>query len=317
MKKSAIHTFSLFLVFVGISNLSFAQDNTLEANENEIIEPDTITIAFHPYEPFYDNKGHGFAAEIYIAAFASQNIKVEMQPLPIKRGIRKLLANDVDAFSPGTLFIRQPENLDKLQWVNSALINIVWFHKRGNDPNSKLDLSGSLLISPATNRGLDYLEPYMKKGLTRISVEDPRRSLEMIARGRADYAVFSQLTGWHSILNHNISNPEQLSFTLMREPFPVNLAFLKSVDRSQRLYRNFITGMSEITKNGQYIAILERYWGKGNIPKSVLFDELKSQGSDFFDLSLFIKAHQSRLNNQSNQEANSIIKNTSKRELLD
>lgn len=241
--------------------------------------PKNITIAYHNYSPYYDLDGIGMVADIYKLAFSRQGIDVVMRPYPIRRGIKKLFDQEVDAFSPGNLFIADKLLQKKLILVPAFIVNIGWLSKSDRDDQFIDDVEGKTLLTPRA----DFVDVYKKKGLVIKVVETPVRQIAMVMGGRADYSEFTVLAAWTAVYKNNKFDDEAVKFTKTIGELVGDLAFLKKNPRAKPLSDAFKLGMQSIINDGSYLAIHERYWGKGNVPKGVLFNELKSYGTDNFD----------------------------------
>lgn len=255
------------------------------ASENTVSSRETITIAVHEYFPYYVD-GVGLGVDIYRAAFATQNIDIKLVSFPIKRAIHKLINLEVDAFSPGTIFIVNKKTLEKIVYETSFFATIAWLHKPQNNPQNISNFEGMVLATEGTS--LSYLEGYLDKGLKVVNIENTERRLKMMLHDRVTYAAVAGITGWHMLAKHNIKEFNDIEITTGR-PFSCNLAFSIDNPRTNKLLFSFRKGMKTIKNNGTYLRILEDYWGIGNVPKDVLFDELKPFGTDHVDKNILFK----------------------------
>lgn len=267
--------------------------------ESPIAEPRTVTIAFHDYIPYYDVNGEGMVTDIYRAAFHTQDINVEMKLFPIRRGIRMMFNHEVDAFTPGLLLITDPKQREAVVSISAFMVNIGWFHYPIDAPNDdKTNFEGKILATVSA-KGLHrpYLAPYLEKGLKTMMVDEPYRELQVLLARRVNYAVLTQLSGW-SALTKNDLYEESLRFTSMAKSERSTLTFAKSNPRTEKLAGAFAKGLSTIIENGTYLRILERYWGKDNVPVDALLEPLKPQGTTQFSQEVFIENYHLRNRNK-------------------
>ncbi len=274
--KSISLCFALLTLFISICNHVVAQANTQE----------TITIAIHDYPPFNDKAGGGLVADIYRAAFSEVDMAIEFRVYPIKRGIQELLSGRVDAHSPGHAFI-QGDNEKKINWTPTFTVFVVWaFYK----PNQKriqftnlTDLRGYRL-GVITNSA--KLEHYIQHGLDIYPVQTPEKLIKMTKAKRFDYFETASLSSY--LLVKNTFPDEWSNFdSIPWDSVQASLAFLKDDPKSQHNKQLFDKGFDAIKRNGKYMQILETYWGKNNVPKDVLLDDLKQFGVEKVNAKLF------------------------------
>jgi len=65
------------------------------------------------------------------------------------------------------------------------------------------------------------------------------------------------------------------------------VAFNNANPNTKNLFTKFSKGFETIKQNGEYIRILETYWGKNNIQKEVLPKDMAQYGTDKVNLELF------------------------------
>lgn len=263
--------------------------------QSRIAEAQTIKIAFHNYLPYYDAKGEGMMTDIYRAAFHTQDIKVEMKLFPIRRGIRMMFNHEVDAFTPGLLLISDPKQRQEVVSITAFMANIGWFHYANDRPSDAITRYEGKILATVSARGLHrpYLAPYLEKGLQTMMVDEPYREFQVLLAKRVNYAVLTQLSGWSTLAKNDLYD-QNLEFTSMVDSEQSTLAFAKSNPRTKTLADAFSKGLSIIIENGTYIRILERYWGKNNVPVEVLLEPLKPQGTHDFSPELFIENYNLR-----------------------
>jgi polar amino acid transport system substrate-binding protein len=255
---------------------------------------DEIHIAVHRYYPYYVD-GVGISADLFRAAFATQGIQVVLHEFPIMRGISKMFNHEMDAFSPGTLFISRKKDQEQLHIVPYMTINVDWFYAGNNSPLTQQDFTGKILATPTSqDKPQAYYVPFIKRGMRYITVEQPERQVRLLMSGRVDFITLPRLSGLYQLFNNGVEDFDAYGFASMMNPFAINMAFAKDNPRADILVPAFRQGLQIIIENGTYLTIHEKYWGKGNVPRSVLFESLQSYGVDKLDMQLLLRQHQYR-----------------------
>jgi ABC-type amino acid transport substrate-binding protein len=255
---------------------------------------DEAHIAVHRYYPYYVD-GVGIGADIFRAAFATQGIKVVLHEYPIMRGISKMFNHEMDAFSPGTLFVTRKKDQEQLHIIPYMTINVDWFYAGDNSPLTQQDFTGKVLATPTSqDKPQAYYVPYLKRGMRYITVEQPERQVRLLMSGRVDFITLPRLSGFYQLFNNGVEDFNSYGFAPMMKPFVINMAFAKDNPRTNILAPAFKQGLQVIIEDGTYLAIHEKYWGKGNVPKSALLESLQSHGVEKLDMQLLLRQHQYR-----------------------
>ena len=245
-----------------------------------------VIIGVPNYAPFYNERGEGLLSEVFIAAFGAEGVEVQVQTVPIRRGVKSLIEHEIDAYAAGNLFAN-PEQLKQLTWV--PVINALpcWFAIKASDNQTPFSPSldelkqfrlGVIVNSP-------YLARYRQHGLNIVEIQSPQQLVGMVERKRIDLFEATLLTGLLMFKEHSAISWESIEFTNW-DTLQLTLAFSADRQRSTELSALFVQGLSTIRSNGQLVAILESYWGEGNIPYTVL-DLAVPDGRLQFDLQKF------------------------------
>ena len=91
--------------------------------------------------------------------------------------------------------------------------------------------------------------------------------MKLLKAGRIDFAAVGLLTGLDLIAK--LFPGQEDEFAFIRKPImelPTSIYFNKRFPKSDAYAERFRTGLKAIIANGQYLLILENYYGKGNIP---------------------------------------------------
>ncbi|GAA5317579.1 MAG: hypothetical protein AseanaTS_27840 [Candidatus Pelagadaptatus aseana] len=243
----------------------------------------SVSLATFNYYP-YQHHGEGMMIELYREALAMQNIRLDVHIYPILRGVAEMLEHKVDAFSPGLFFIDDALAQGQVTVVPTFRIQYGWFYKGDNDPRGRQDLTGTILVTPTPVKSVaPYDQFFHERGAKIETIESPDRLLRMVASERATFASAPLLPGWLMLKKFRPQQLDQFGFAAYG-PLMCTLAFSTSNPRTTYLKAQFEQGLQVIIANGSYLQILERYWGKGNVPQEVLPESIRYQGSRHFDV---------------------------------
>ena len=276
MKTSAKIICAFFTIFISLNAISaFAKEK--------------ITIAVHDYLPYYGQDGNGLMVEVYKAAYDRFGVDAGIQVLPIKRALSYLFDNKVDAFSPGHIFMSS-EMKENAEWEDAFIVALVMFYYKPNlkKPvvfNSLDDLKGYKL---AVLVNTSFIPLYKKHNLEYYESQSPLRMLKMARAGHVDFFVITLLTGMILINQEYPEDAQDFDYFIFKR-LPCSLAVSKGNPTHTKTLSQFRTSLKDMKSDGTYIQHLEQYWGKGNIPKVVLFSDLESLGVDHIDPSVFNK----------------------------
>lgn len=269
-----------FVFFIATLLIIFTVSTSAMARE-------TIVIAAHDYAPYYDNQGKGMMVEMFESAGNAVDMDVEVRVLPIKRAIKELLENKVDAFSPGTVFMA-PDQAEQCSNYNTFnVVTIFAYHDPGKTKkivfNAIPDLKGYKvgLVVGSPLRPL-----FNQSGVPYTEAQSPQQLLKMLHAGRFDFVELTLLSG---MLYLNKLYGDQMDDFGYVINFPATcwLSFHNGNARSASLKPKIIEGFEIIKKNGEYIRIAEKYWGKGNIQKEALPEDLAQFGAEKADLKVY------------------------------
>lgn len=264
---------ALFLSF--IANGAFAQEK--------------IIISVHDYMPYYNKDGKGLMDEVYKEIFHRVGVEASLKAFPIKRGLAYLFDNTVDAFSPGHIFM-SPDMKKNAEWDTSFIVALSMFYYKPNFKkpivfNTLDDLRGYKL---AVLVNTSFIPLYKKHHIEYYEAQNPQRMLKMAKAGHVDFFVITILTGMILINQEYPDVAHDFDYFVFKK-LPCSLAVSKGNPNYKKRMAQFQKGLNEIKADGTYIQLLEQYWGKGNIPKDVLFDDLTSFGVDHVDPKVFNK----------------------------
>ena len=248
-----------------------------------------VSIAVHNYPPFYNLNAKGLMAEVYEAAFQRVGINASVAAYPIKRGVSYLFDNKVDAFSPGHILLS--DDLKKrAEWENSFVVVLVMTYYKPN-LNKKIfftSLSELKEYRIAILVNSPYIEEYKKHGLEVYPVGTPQQMMKMLKAGHVDLSVNALLAGLLVIKTEFPDECENFDYFAW-DLLPCSLAVNKENPLGLKRLEQFRNGLEQIKNDGTYIHILEKYWGKNNIPKGALLRDLSYFGVDHVDPEAFYR----------------------------
>lgn len=259
-------------------------------SHSALIAGEKITIAAHNYSPYYNQDAKGMMTEVYQAAFGRVGVDAVIEMYPIKRGLTFLFSHAVDAFSPGHILM-DSEMKKKSEWVNSFIVAMVMIyhkpqHKQEFVFNSMEDLRGRRIACLVNS---PYLELYRKHGVIVYQVQTPHQMIQMVRRGNVEFYVNTLLSGLVQIQTEFPDEAANFDYFIWNR-LVCSLAVSKTNPNAQKWLALFREGLARIKDDGTYIRIHENYWGKNNIPKAVLFNDLESFGVDRTDTDIFHKS---------------------------
>ena len=255
---------------------------------------ETVRIAVNP-SPYYAASGsekRGMYTMIYEESFAAAGYDVEFVVTPLPRGTQMLFRNQVDAHSPGSLYIRG-ERADKILSVPVGRIIPVYVYYKPSgvktdfpetglaDRIAYIKENGQGLVITRTSPVLDL---FRSAEIRLIETETAEQQIRLMKSGRFDLALSDYLIATLTVQEIFPDDADDFGYITV-PPWDISLAFLKGNPRSEELYIRFSAGIDELIGSGRYLEILELYWGEGNVPRIVLPEELAASGTDLINLS--------------------------------
>ena len=231
-------------------------------------------VTFH-YPPVMDSsKPHGgLMGEIVHAAFHEVDIETDLVYYPAKRMLLNFIGTEkyLACIGPVVLIERQPEER-KHQVIRvpplADIIMVFAYYKptHGKKPTTYGQLTELSGFRVGTIRGSNTIPLLQDAGID-VSEASIESQIKMLKANRIDFAVIGFLTGLDLITKLFPGDVD--AFAFIRKPImelPTSIYFNKRFPKSDEYAEQFRTGLTAIVKNGQYIQILEKYYGKDNIP---------------------------------------------------
>jgi len=234
-----------------------------------------VQIVTFDYPPVMDsnNPQGGLMGEIVHTAFHEVHIEADLVYYPAKRmllyfiGTEKYLA----CIGPVALIDRQSEDRKHQVIRVPPLVNILMvfaYYKptHGKKPTTYEQLTELSGLRVGTILGSNTI-PLLQDAGINVSETSIESQIKMLKANRIDFAAIGFLTGLDLITKLFPGHEDEFAF--IRKPImelPTSIYFNKRFPKSDEYAEQFRTGLNAIIKNGQYIQILEKYYGKGNIP---------------------------------------------------
>ncbi|MEH6471568.1 MAG: transporter substrate-binding domain-containing protein [Halopseudomonas sp.] len=276
-----IKTFSVFSLFFTLCLLSLLA----KAKADAVVE-----LAAPLYPPVYSAGGQGLASDILRAAFDEVGVEARIQTVPIKRGVRMLEAGQIDGFGAASLVAAEigDRRISRLPIFKDRA---AWFYYR---PNHSGPIVAKGLASLKGYRigvivNSPFLELYRSHGLDIIEIQTPQQLIGMVEKGRIDLFEAMMLTGLDLIKQFDPKHWHQFGF-IPWVPIEGQIAFLNSNPTTPSLILKLEQGLARIRSNGRLLGILERYWGRGNVPNHANPQGLSGANIDSFSLKRFFNA---------------------------
>lgn len=248
-----------------------------------------MTIAV-PESPYYTPTGGGLAGDILLDAFRRTGVEVALSVYPIKRGVQALFAGEVDAHSPGALFITG-DLQQKIEWVHygkvirayAYYLPVTPQHTLPQDPAERARYLKDGRLSVGVLQNSPSAAPLRAQGITVHECLDDAQLIRMLKAGRFQYAI-SDVYSLATTLAATFPQEKTQFAMILGEPLTASLAFVKGAPRSAGLKARFEQGLGAMMKDGTFLELNEKYFGRGNVPAAILPPEIAAQGTKAFDV---------------------------------
>lgn len=260
------------------------------------------------FEPYQNADTSGFQNELVREAFSAAGLTANIKMRPPLRAVKEFYHSLDPVCADGETILDEEIN-KKLNIIKVAYWNApigLMYYKPNLTPeqiDSLNNIKSFADIDPALSilSLAGYFNIYINdgfKGSVLATANSTEQTMKMVKAGRnhlgfevlgvTPYLVkqkFPQdINNWH-FLNHWIFFPQEMAFN-GKDP------------KGSYYAKKFSEGLSVIRKNGVYMSIYERYYGKHNIPKSAVHDPkheiskadlAKTVDNDKFSIDTFLK----------------------------
>ncbi len=247
---------------------------------------DTFEIAAFEYPPYFDQNGHGMISDLYDEIFAHTDHEYAIKVYPINRGLKYFVDQTLDAHATGHVVYHENHHLD-LDWTFSVTSG-QFYYKPTRDLSNFSELSELSGLTSVDIRKGDTISRYERLGINVITVERADQQIRMVEAGRADMFRSTLLSGLLLIKKHFPLESGDFGF-IPDGVISISLSTFKGHPKNKVMRGAYNVGLRKLIKNGRYYQVMTRYWGKDNVPKSILPPTLKSKGINEVDFNKFVE----------------------------
>jgi len=235
-------------------------------------EEENIRIATFEYPPMISEilPKDGLLGEIVHEAFRQEGVGVTVEYLPQRRLIGTIIGTDRFAACLGPVNLIKRREADKNVICMTPLTDIImvfYYHKPGwpqTPVYEKLEDLGKRSVGVVYGSNTTRFLTAAGLQVEESTIESQFRKLRL---GRVDLAGVGLLTGKMTL--EKLFPDETEKFDVVTKPFlelPTSIFFNRPHPQSHVFSEKFVKGFEKIRQSGDYIRILEKYYGKGTIP---------------------------------------------------
>lgn len=225
-----------------------------------------ITLAAFEFPPIYQNAStKGLSGDIVVAAFKAVDIDVELKFFPVARMIRAVAEGEVLGAIGGKVLFEEPEVdgrvsfSEVVQYVSQVFIYDTRRYPQGVSFKT-LDDVAAYRIGVLDKSGIHRI--LEKHGGLRLEVNRVHEGLaRQLQAGRVDLWATVDLTG---LMHLQALFPSEYSHFRYTRPYnkgDVTMVFSKARDADGAYAAKFRKGLDLLRRNGDYEAIMARYYG--------------------------------------------------------
>ncbi len=259
--------FSPMIVFlINLTAFSSLIPSVALSFDAEVAHP-SINIATIDYPPLMGEK-EGLMTEIVREAFLIQDYHVNFTLMPMARIAWSITEGDSDAAIGSIHWLRGKQVLEQVSYKTIYYTGMHFFYRKQQFPDgiNYHNLSEINKYKVGYIRSGSMLKVLNDAGIKPQLVKDLATNSRKLKTQRIDMFVATELGGWGAIKK---KYPDTVNeFAMMPKPildilgsgdviFPVKHGHLQDI---------FERGLLQLKNNGSYRQLLEKYYGKGNIP---------------------------------------------------
>lgn len=240
---------------------------------NILIAKEKIVIKTSEYPPYVMKDGTGIVLDITKEIYKESRFEIVYLEVPRKRVEIEFLSG-VHNYNFATSYSKSIIPKDKIKDIDYRKIidtRLVIYYNKKYKPNFKFekteDLNG---MKAAVILGTPYRDFYKKIGLNIETAPDPRSNYMKLKSGRVDIVPGFDLTSRlliKELFGKSIELVE-LPKEILNDEY--GIYFNKSNKIYPEIIYEFDRGLNRIKENGKYLEIIEKYYGKGKVPKNIL-----------------------------------------------
>lgn len=264
MNRIFTSPFAVILVLVVTLSLTLSSQLALSS-------PPSINIATIDYPPLMGAK-EGLMTDIVREAFLTQSYQVNFTLVPMARISWSVIQSDSDAAIGSIFWFKGEDTLEQVKFSTIYYTGMHFFYRKAQFPQgiNYQNLSDLNQYNIGYIQSGSMLNILHEAGIKPELVKDLATNSRKLKNERIDMFVATELGGLGAIKKLYPDQMNQFAMT----PRPI-LDIIGSGDivfpnRNLHLKKIFALGLSAIKRNGHFVKLLEKYYGKGNIPAKLL-----------------------------------------------
>lgn len=284
----------------------------------EIPAAETVKVNGHEYSPYQNTDQTGFQNELVKEAFTAAGLNAEIKILPPKRTIYTFYIGKYAVCADGETITDEKKNKElNVKKINYWKVPLGLMYYKPNLTSSQINNLESAkdfsdidpLFTILSYGGYNPFNEAGFRGKVKIKSDNPQQTYKMVRGGRYDlgFEVLGVTPYFISKTSpEDLKNWGFLNFWIY---VPQYMAFNGNHPKGKYYEEKFREGLSTIKKNGKYLEVYERLYGKNNVPKSAIADPQNEIRTE--DLSKIVKDKDfdmEKFLRQERDESGSIVK---------
>lgn len=240
-----------------------------------------VMVNAHEYSPYQNPDQTGFQNELVKAAYKASGLSAEIDILPPNRTIRTFYVGGYAVCADGETLndLKKNEQMEvtKVSYWNVPLGLMYYKPNLTREQLRNLQSAKDFSDIDPSFRILSYggYNPFNEagfRGRVVIKSESPQQTYKMVRAGR--YELGFEVLGVtpYFVAETSPEDLENWGFLNFWLYIPQYMAFSGRHTKGAFYERKFREGLSVIKKNGKYLEIYERLYGKNNVPESAIDD---------------------------------------------
>ena len=241
-----------------------------------------INISSVEYPPIVSEQeipglGYGMCREIVTEAFKAVSEDVSFAILPMSRNVWSVIHNKGTICLGSMVWFKRERKEALVDSVEIINLNFVAYYKKKRFPDEIVykELQDLRRYRFGNVRGSGS-QPTLEKANLKIDlVRNIGLNFEKLNADRVDFAVSFRVTG--NYLIPKLFPDNAFEFAYLDKPLlrvSLSVIFLR---KQKIIKQKFIKGLSIIAKNGTYLKILKKYYGRAGVPEGTIPDSIRSE----------------------------------------
>lgn len=248
----------LRIVFLCLAILLFSRQVSAE-------DP-TANVLIYIYPPYGTSDGSGLAQQLVKEAFRNQDYNVNFTTYPYKRSVVNFQKNN------NFLFIDIIQDYDRrfdVRYAGIFSIRSVLVYDRTRFPDLKFKtietLKGKTI---GVMSGTRSIPEFKAAGLVVDDISNDEGNIKKLVKRRIDLWASLDLTAMYYIDKHFPHRKQD--FEMIEYHRLTVWVKAKGNSPAQKSLAVFEKGISNMKQNGTYLSILEKFYGKGEVPATAM-----------------------------------------------